>query len=245
MSIAFHVVIPARFKSSRLPGKLMMEIAGRTVIERVYLQAMAANPSSVIIATDDERIADHAQNFGAEVVITSTEHLTGTDRIAEVVQKKGFGADDIIVNVQGDEPFIAPALINQVAQILGGSKVPVSTLCWPIESQEQLVNPNVVKVVRDRNNHALYFSRSPIPAHRDEPESISYAFKHIGLYAYRADFLLSFVKGPACPLENCEALEQLRVLWAGHQIRVDVACALPKQDINTHEDLMLARAMME
>jgi 3-deoxy-manno-octulosonate cytidylyltransferase (CMP-KDO synthetase) len=240
----FHVVIPARFNSSRLPGKLMMEIAGKTVLERVYNQVLEASPQSIVIATDNDLIAEHAKGFGADVMMTSSAHASGTDRIAEVVLKKNYNPADIIVNVQGDEPLIDPALIKQVAHILYNKEIPMATLCWPIEYPEQLHNPNVVKVTRDKNNNALYFSRSPIPAHRDTPDSISHVYRHIGLYAYRAHFLLEFVTWPPSFLENSEALEQLRVLWEGHKIRVDVACALPQQDINTYEDLDLVQKLM-
>ncbi|WP_419418905.1 3-deoxy-manno-octulosonate cytidylyltransferase [Legionella sp. D16C41] len=241
MSSTFHVVIPARYQSSRLPGKLMMEIGGKTVIQRVYEQALQASPKTITIATDNEQIATHAKDFGAQVEMTATSHATGTDRIAEVISRGFYTQDDIIVNVQGDEPFIEPALISQVARILTNPEINMATLCWPIEKQEQLVNPNIVKVVRDRFNNALYFSRAPIPMHRDEPDSISHVYRHIGLYAYRAQFLVDFVSWPECKLEQCEALEQLRALWAGHKIRVDVACAIPQQDINTADDLARAR----
>ncbi|MFC3909535.1 3-deoxy-manno-octulosonate cytidylyltransferase [Legionella dresdenensis] len=240
-SSGFHIIIPARYQSTRLPGKLLMDIAGQSVIERVYRQAVQAKPASITIAADNDKIADHVSNFGAEVIMTSVDHPTGTDRLAEVISRKGFGDDDIIVNVQGDEPFIAPALITQVANMIAGSDAPVATLCWPIEKFEQLHNPNVVKVVRDQFNQALYFSRSAIPAHRDEPDSIRNSFRHIGLYAYRAGFVKQFVNLPPCVIEHCEALEQLRVLWSGYKIRVDIACAPPQQDINTLEDLEHAR----
>lgn len=244
MSIGFHVIIPARFQSSRLPGKLMMAIAGQTVIERVYRQVLLAKPLSVVIATDDVVIAEHARNFGASVVMTSNKHQSGTDRIAEVVQANSFAADDIIVNVQGDEPFIAPELIVQLATLLSNTDSPVATLCWPIETLEQLHNSNVVKVVRDCHNNALYFSRSAIPAHRDDVNSISNAFRHIGLYAYRANFLSQYTNIPLCAIETAEALEQLRLMWAGYKIQVDVACVLPQQDINTKEDLLLAERLL-
>lgn len=243
MSVDFHVIIPARYQSSRLPGKLLMEISGKTVIEHVYAQVLKAKPKSIIIASDNEQIAKHARNFGAEVMMTSVEHLTGTDRIAEVISKKHYDADDIIVNVQGDEPFMAAELITQVANSLRSGEAPMATLCWPVENQEQLHNPNVVKVVRNRYNNALYFSRSVIPFHREALHSISHVFRHIGLYAYRAKFLLEYVSWPPCALENCEVLEQLRVLWAGFNIRVDVACVLPQQDINTYDDLLIAQGI--
>ncbi|MBA2657953.1 MAG: 3-deoxy-manno-octulosonate cytidylyltransferase [Tatlockia sp.] len=244
MSFDFHVIIPARFNSTRLPGKLLLELEGATVLERVYQQVLKAKPKSIIIATDSEKIAEHASHFGAKVIMTSESHQTGTDRIAEVIAKEQFAAEDIIVNVQGDEPLIAPELIVQVAASLYHSQNPVATLCWPIEQMELLQNPNVVKLVRDCHNNALYFSRSAIPAHRDDPKSLAQVFRHIGLYAYRAAFVLDYVTWPVCELEACEALEQLRVLWAGYKIRVDQACIEPLQDINTWEDLTLARTLI-
>lgn len=244
MSIDFHVVIPARYQSSRLPGKLMMDIGGITVIERVYRQALMANPQSITIATDHHGIADLATGFGAMVRITSAEHQSGTDRIAEVVKQGSFGPDDIVVNVQGDEPFIAPELIVQVACCLNAcNDAAVATLCWPIEDSEQFNNPNVVKVVRDQHHNALYFSRSAIPANRLITESQIKGYRHIGLYAYRAAFLLDFVTWPVAELERIEALEQLRVLAAGYKIRVEQACVPPLQDINTADDLVLARQL--
>jgi 3-deoxy-manno-octulosonate cytidylyltransferase (CMP-KDO synthetase) len=241
MTVPFHVIIPARYQSTRFPAKLMQELGGMTVIERVYRQALLAEPQSVIIATDHDAIAEHAQNFGASVIMTSLHHPSGTDRIGEVVAKGSFSAQDIIVNVQGDEPFIAPELIRQVAYSLSGSSAPVATLCWPIESKELFHNPNVVKVVRTSDDYALYFSRAPIPAYRDEPDAYKHALRHIGLYAYRAAFLLDFVGWPASELEQLEALEQLRILWSGYRIKVEQACLKPLQDINTRDDLILAQ----
>ena len=241
MTIDFHVIIPARYQSTRFPGKLLMELNGVSVIERVYRQVLLAGPKTIIIATDHEAIASHARGFGAHVEMTSLAHQTGTDRVAEVVAKGGFAADDIIVNVQGDEPFIAPQLIQQVAQGLTTTHAPMSTLCWPINSFEMLHNPHVVKVVRNRANQALYFSRSPIPAHRDDVTSYAKSYRHIGLYAYRAVFFLDFVSWPICELEGIELLEQLRVLWTGIAIQVDEACVEPLQDINTREDFLLAQ----
>lgn len=236
----FHIIIPARLQSSRFPGKLLKEVHGKSVLERTYQQAQLANPKSITIATDDESIASHAKEFGATIVMTSDKHQSGTDRIAEVIAKGGVAKNEIIVNVQGDEPFISPLLIQQVANSLDTTTAPMATLCWPIESLEQFQNPNVVKVVSDANQHALYFSRSPIPTHRDDKDCYSNSFRHIGLYAYRASFLLEFVQLPVCKLEQLEALEQLRVLWAGFDIKVERACVEPLQDINTPEDLELA-----
>lgn len=240
MSCDFHVIIPARYQSTRLPGKLLMDLQGQTVIERVYRQALKAKPKSVTIATDNQAIYDVATGFGASVVMTATTHQTGTDRIAEAIQTLSFSPSDIVVNVQGDEPLIAPELITQVAESLACSDVPMATLCWPIEDVAMCANPNVVKVVRDCHNNALYFSRSAIPANRDAPLSRQNMFRHIGLYAYRAAFLLDVVSWPVCELESIEALEQLRVLWAGYKIKVEEACVRPLQDINTADDLVAA-----
>lgn len=244
MSVNFHVIIPARFQSSRLPGKLLMSLNGQTVLERVYRQTIKAHPKSITIATDNEDVFAHGKSFGAQVLMTKSTHQSGTDRIAEVVAKSNFASDDIIVNVQGDEPLIHPELITQVAESLEDSKqAPMATLCWPIEDEAMLNNPNVVKVVRDMDNLALYFSRSPIPAKRDAGSvSTQLPFlRHIGLYAYRAGFLLDIVRWPVCDLEQIEALEQLRVLWNGHKIKVEQACVQPLQDINTAEDVQRVR----
>ena len=240
--MSFHVIIPARYQSTRLPGKLLMDLNGLTVIERVYRQAVLANPLSITIATDDELIFEQATRFGANVLMTAVTHQSGTDRIAEVVGRGGFSPDDIIVNVQGDEPLIAPELIIQVAKSLStATMAPMATLCWPIDDEGMADNPNVVKVVRDVHHHALYFSRSPIPFYRDKTPRPKQMFRHVGLYAYRAAFLLEFVSLPVCELESAEALEQLRVLWAGYHIKVDEACICPLQDINTADDLERAR----
>jgi 3-deoxy-manno-octulosonate cytidylyltransferase (CMP-KDO synthetase) len=245
MSVEFHVIIPARFESSRLPGKLMLELNGLTVIERVYLQALKANPASITIATDNEQLYALAKSFGANVEMTGAAHQSGTDRIAEVVARSSFAPDDIIVNVQGDEPLIAPELISQVATTLANTDVPMTTLCWPIEDTDSRDNPNVVKVVRDQNLNALYFSRSPIPFHRNNSADLSWLYRHIGLYAYRTSFLLDLVKLPACELETIEALEQLRILWTGSKIKVVYACTKPLQDINTAEDLAQAKLLIK
>lgn len=246
MTIAskFHVIIPARYQSTRLPGKLLMDLGGQTVIERVYQQALKANPHSLMIATDHPDIHQVSSALGASVMMTDLNHTTGTDRLAEVVAKGDYLSDDIIVNVQGDEPFIDPKLITQVAESLRNTDAPMATLCWPIDDVETLLNPNVVKVVRDSSNHALYFSRQAIPANRDAPHALNHVFRHIGLYAYRAEFLLKLVQIPPCELEMIEALEQLRVLWSGYKIKVDIACVKPLQDINTLDDLDRARGLV-
>lgn len=240
MSVEFHVIIPARYQSSRLPGKLLMDLNGMTIIERVYRQALLAAPKSITIATDSIEIYQHATAFGANAVMTASTHPTGTDRLAEAIVLGNFSSHDIIVNVQGDEPLISPQLIQQVAGTLASSPAPMATLCWPITTLEEGGNPNVVKVVRDAQNNALYFSRSLIPANRDDLSQLKNVFRHIGLYAYRAGFVQEFVQLPVCELEMTEMLEQLRVLWAGYRIKVDTACVAPQQDINTAEDLKKA-----
>lgn len=245
MSVVFHVVIPARFQSSRFPGKLLMDLNGMTVLERVYRQALLAKPKTITIATDHTAIYERMKAMGANVLMTKSTHPTGTDRIAEVVALENFSENDIIVNVQGDEPFISPRLIQQVAESLADTAAPMATLCWPMMSLEEALNPNVVKVVRDRENHALYFSRSLIPFNREHPDALKQVFRHIGLYAYRAGFLKKWASLPVCELETIEVLEQLRVLWAGERIRVDTACVAPQQDINTVEDLKKACEMGE
>ena len=244
MSLNYHVIIPARYKSERLPGKLLLDLNGKTVIQRAYEQALKAKPASVIIATDNDELYQHAKSFGADVMMTSPEHQSGTDRIAEVVKARGFDKNALIVNVQGDEPFMPPELIAQVANTLNDANAPVATLCWPIEDSATRDNPNVVKVVRDQNDHALYFSRSVIPYNRANIETLEGLYRHIGLYAYRADFLLKFVNTPPCKLELKEALEQLRVLYMGEPIKVAQALTEPKQDINSIEDYKNAITLM-
>lgn len=239
----FHIMIPIRYHSSRLPGKALKKIGDQTLIERVYRQALKTHAASVTIATDDVGIADLMRGLGASVVMTSAHHASGTERLAEAVTILGLPDDALIVNVQGDEPFIPPALIHQVADELAQSALPMATLCWPLHHEEDFINPNVVKVVRDRHDQALYFSRSPIPAHRDKAVA-GHVFRHVGLYAYRAGFLKASVTWAVCELESIEMLEQLRVLFEGHRILVKEACVAPQQDINTAEDLVYAQRVL-
>ncbi|MFZ4077682.1 MAG: 3-deoxy-manno-octulosonate cytidylyltransferase, partial [Legionellaceae bacterium] len=213
----------------------------KTVLERVHGQALKSGASSVTIATDSDVIYKAAQNFGAHVIMTASTHASGTDRIAAIVRQGLFERDAILVNVQGDEPMISPELIRQVAQGLVTSRAPVSTLCWPVETLTDLMSSHVVKVVRNCRKEALYFSRSPIPMHRDTPTSIEHCLRHIGLYAYRSDFLWHWAESSESLLERIEVLEQLRVLWAGFLIYVDDALVKPWQDINTMDDLERAR----
>jgi 3-deoxy-manno-octulosonate cytidylyltransferase (CMP-KDO synthetase) len=233
----FRVVIPARFGSTRLPGKVLLEVAGRSVLAWVCARARASRASEVIVATDDERIAAAARAIKADVVMTSASHASGTDRIAEVARSRAWKADDIVVNVQGDEPLMPPALIDQVAELLAPGGADIATLAAPLSSAAELADPNVVKVVVDRAGRALYFSRAPIPWNREDPGVPREARRHVGLYAYRVAALRRMTELPASPLEQLERLEQLRALDNGLLIRVGDAREKPGQDVNTAEDL--------
>lgn len=252
--MSFSVVIPARYASSRFPGKPLADLAGKPMLQHVYERACESEAVRVIIATDDERIANVAQNFGAEVCMTSGDHPSGTDRLQEVVHKLGFYADDIVVNVQGDEPLIPPRIINQVAHnLMALPMAGIATLSEPIETVDALLNPNVVKVVTDHQGMALYFSRAPIPWPRDSfmsevgrstmPEGFSWQ-RHIGLYAYRVKLLNDFVRWLPAPLEQTECLEQLRALWNGVGIHVDAADETPPAGVDTPEDLERIRQLL-
>jgi 3-deoxy-manno-octulosonate cytidylyltransferase (CMP-KDO synthetase) len=252
--MSFSVVIPARYASSRFPGKPLADLAGKPMLQHVYERACESEAVRVIIATDDERIAHVAQNFGAEVCMTSDDHPSGTDRLQEVVHKLGFYADDIVVNVQGDEPLIPPRIINQVAHnLMALPMAGIATLSEPIETVDALLNPNVVKVVTDHQGMALYFSRAPIPWPRDSfmsevgrstmPEGFSWQ-RHIGLYAYRVKLLNDFVRWPPALLEQTECLEQLRALWNGVGIHVDAADETPPAGVDTPEDLERIRQLL-
>jgi len=246
--LTFHVVIPCRYEASRLPGKPLLEIGGKTLMEHVYDAALGSRAERVTIATDDERIEDVAHSFGAEVVMTSSGHTSGTDRIAEVIRRNDINDDMIIVNLQGDEFGLPSSLIDQVAGVLDGNPIKkMSTLCEKITETQDYGNPDVVKVVRDKNDNAIYFSRSAIPWHanlnkRDEVIN-SFVYRHIGLYAYRAGFLKVFTGLNLCDLENTERLEQLRVLYNGYGIHVAEACEKCGLGIDTEEDLQKARSL--
>ncbi|MCG6900966.1 MAG: 3-deoxy-manno-octulosonate cytidylyltransferase [Gammaproteobacteria bacterium] len=236
----FTVVIPARYASTRLPGKPLLEIVGRPMLQHVYERSLQSGARQVIIATDDPRIAEAANDFNATVCMTSAAHTSGTERLAEVVESQGWDDEDIIVNVQGDEPLIPPALIKQVANGLASNAAAVvATLAYPIQSGEEGSDPNIVKVVLDKHGYALYFSRAFIPCHRDGPmlENSSVALRHIGLYAYRAGFLKHYRQLQPSPLESIEKLEQLRVLWHGMKIHVGIATEMPGHGVDTREDL--------
>lgn len=243
--MGFVVVIPARYGSTRLPGKPLREIAGRPMIEHVYRRARMSGADEVIIATDDERIVRAAQAFGARVCLTALAHPSGTDRLAEVARLLGFPDEQVLVNVQGDEPLMPPALIEQVAADLAAhADASIATLCEPIVTAAELFDPNVVKVVMDARGYALYFSRAVIPWDRDVFAASTSAlppgtahYRHIGLYAYRAGFIRAYVAWPPCALERTEMLEQLRALWHGHRIYIGAARERPGPGVDTVQDL--------
>ena len=236
MSIpVFHIIIPARLNSTRLPRKLLLEVNGRPIIEHVYRQCQKVEAASVTIATDSQEIFAKAQQFGADVVMTG-EHASGTDRIAEAGRILGLPKDAIIVNVQGDEPQMQPDSILQVVRLMESHHRDWASLYWPIDAFDDYQNLNIVKVVVDEQNRALYFSRSPIPFNRDKPENLPRALRHIGLYAYRMHSLQKWVQAPMSMLEHYECLEQLRALSLGMSIQMDQAICAPGQDINTVED---------
>lgn len=252
----FIVIIPARYGSSRLPGKPLRDIAGKTMIERVYRQARLSKAERVLVATDDQRIVSVVEGFGGEVVLTSSQHTSGTDRLAEVAQRYGLAGDAIVVNVQGDEPLIPPAVINQVAANLAANPTAgVATLSARLTAVDSLLDPNIVKVVTDSNSHALYFSRAPVPWARDHfghcqtmPESLPADFKfyrHIGLYAYRAALLQAFVTWPVAELERVEALEQLRFMYYGEKIHVALAAETVSPGVDTEADLQAVIRLVE
>ena len=252
MSTAFTVVIPARYASTRLPGKPLQDICGKPMIRHVWEQACKSSAQRVVVATDDARIVEACNGFGAEVVLTRVDHNSGTDRLAEVASALGLAGDAIVVNVQGDEPLIPPAVIDQVAANLAAHpEAAMSTLAEPIEEVAALFNPNVVKVVTDQNGLALTFSRAPLPwardafaASRDQlPAGVPYR-RHIGIYAYRAQFLNNFVSWGPCWLEDTECLEQLRALFHGERIHVADALEAPQAGVDTQEDLERVRRLL-
>jgi len=252
MSTAFTVVIPARFASSRLPGKPLQDIAGKPMIQHVWEQACKSSAQQVVVATDDARIVEACQGFGAQVVLTRVDHNSGTDRLAEVATAMGLAADAIVVNVQGDEPLIPPVIIDQVAANLAANpQAAIATLAEPIEDVQALFNPNVVKVVSDKTGLALTFSRAPLAWARDAfaksrdelPAGVPYR-RHIGIYAYRTQFLHDFVAWGPCWLEDTECLEQLRALWHGVRIHVADALQAPPAGVDTPEDLERVRRLL-
>ena len=249
----FRVVIPARYASTRLPGKPLLQIAGAPMIRHVWERAVASGADDVVVATDDPRIVEACDSFGATAVMTAASHASGTDRIAEVAGLQEWDDDDLVVNVQGDEPLIPPANINQVASLLHARPgAEMATLCTGIDSLEEYLDTNVVKVVRSQDGRALYFSRAPIPWHRDgAPTGLAGqtryrdSLRHVGIYGYRVGALQQLAATPPCPLEAAEALEQLRALWLGYTILADIAAEYPGPGVDTAEGLEAVRRLME
>lgn len=251
--MTFSVFIPARYGSTRLPAKPLREVGGKPLLQHVFECATASEADDVVIATDDERIRELAEGFGASVCMTSPDHRSGTDRLAEVAAAGGYGAERVVVNLQGDEPLMPPETINQTARNAQNfPEAGAATVCAPIRHSRELFDPNVVKVVFDHQGFAHYFSRAPIPWAREAfakdrerlpPEGRFY--RHIGLYAYRAGFLQRFVTWPVTPWEQIESLEQLRILWHGEKIHVEEAVRLPGPGVDTAEDLAQVEQILQ
>jgi len=248
----FRVVIPARYASSRLPGKPLADIGGRPMVLHVLDRALQAGAESVVVATDDVRVRQAVEAAGHQALMTSPDHQSGTERLVEVAETLGWPDGTLVVNVQGDEPLIDPALIREAArQLVLHDDAVMATLAHPIHDHADFVNPNVVKVVADEAGYALYFSRAPIPWPRDafatqQPMPHEFgALRHIGLYAYRVGFLRTYASLASSPLERYEMLEQLRVLWHGHRISLGVTPIAPAPGVDTPEDLARGRALFQ
>jgi len=239
--VKFHVLIPARFASTRFPGKPLADLAGRPMVVRVCEQAAKSGAAAVHVATDDERIAVAVRAHGHSALMTRAEHASGTDRLAEAAAQLRLKDDDVVVNVQGDEPLVSPALIQQVALALD-ENADMSTACHAIHDAAALDNPNVVKVVLDAKGHALYFSRSRIPYPR---EAGAACYRHAGIYGYRVAFLRDFSKLQVSPLEKSEALEQLRALWHGFRIAVAISETEIPPGVDTPQDLDAVRKILQ
>jgi 3-deoxy-manno-octulosonate cytidylyltransferase (CMP-KDO synthetase) len=247
----FTVLIPARYASTRLPGKPLLDIAGKPMVVRVAERARESGAARVVVATDDERIRMAVAEHGIDVLMTQTSHPTGTDRLAEAAAQLGLDDQSIVVNVQGDEPLLEPALIRTVADALTAhADASIATACHLIDDPAEAFNPNVVKVVLDREGYALYFSRATIPWARDAfasaPNRIPPGlpvYRHYGLYAYRVSFLRHYPSLSPSPIERFEALEQLRALWHGHRIVVGITRGTPAPGVDTEEDLERVRAV--
>ena len=248
----FTVVIPARMASSRLPNKPLADIAGVPMVVRVAQRALLSNASQVVVAADDERIVQACQAHGVRALLTRQDHVSGSDRLAEACQLLGLPDDAVVVNVQGDEPLIHPGLINDVANLLTQRpEASMSTAAHAIAQLEEFTNPNVVKVVLDARQMALYFSRAPIPWWRDGQSEGGFKslpspapLRHVGIYGYRAGFLRLFPQLPPAPIETMESLEQLRAMWHGHPIAVHVTPEAPGPGVDTPEDLARVRALL-
>ena len=245
----FHVVIPARYAASRLPGKPLVPIAGKPLIQWVWERASASGAASVTVATDDARIQRAAQRFGADCVMTSAQHASGTDRVAEAVRERGFSADDVVVNLQGDEPLMPPPLIAAVAEALRPG-IDIATAVAPICSLAEFLDTSCVKALRALDGRALYFSRAPVPWPRDQlvhgvPGVFTGAWRHIGIYAYRVSSLTSFAAWPPTELESVEKLEQLRALEHGMSVHLITVPEAPPAGVDTPEDLARVRAQLD
>ena len=253
--MSFTVIIPARYASSRLPGKPLADIHGKPMIIRVMEQAQKSSANRVIIATDHQQVFDIVKSYGGEVILTSDKHNSGTERLAEVINTYKFADNEVIVNVQGDEPLIPPIIIDQVAENLVNYKTGMATLAVPINSIEEAFNTGAVKVVMDKDGYALYFSRATIPWERDRFAKLNdqgkideigdFYLRHIGIYAYRAGFIRQYIQWKPSALEQIEMLEQLRVLWYGEKIHVAVAKQPPAIGVDTQEDLQKVRALFK
>jgi 3-deoxy-manno-octulosonate cytidylyltransferase (CMP-KDO synthetase) len=250
--VSFTVLIPARYASSRLPGKALADLGGKPMVVRVAERARASGAQRVVIATDDRRIADAARLHGIESIMTRADHASGTDRLAEAAALLGLPDDEIVVNVQGDEPLLDPTLIRRVAAVLAAhDDAAIATACHPIDRVDEAFNPNIVKVALDARANALYFSRAAIPWARghfaSEPRVLPPGlpiYRHYGLYAYRVSFLRVFPTLAIAPIETFEALEQLRALWHGYRIVVEIAQGAPAPGVDTAEDLACVRALL-
>ncbi|ARU93524.1 3-deoxy-manno-octulosonate cytidylyltransferase [Tatumella citrea] len=247
--MSFVVIIPARYASTRLPGKPLVDINGQPMVVHVLQKALASGASRVIVATDHPDVAAAVTAVGGEVCMTREDHHSGTERLAEVIGKYEFSDDTIIVNVQGDEPLVPPVIIRQVADNLAKATSGMATLAVPIADAEEAFNPNAVKVVTDHQGYALYFSRATIPWDRQRYEHSreqagDTLLRHIGIYAYRAGFIRRYISWQPCALEQIELLEQLRVLWYGEKIHVDVAIETPQVGVDTPHDLQRVREIL-
>lgn len=250
--MSFKVVIPARYASSRLPAKPLLDIAGKPMVVHVVERALESGAEQVVVATDHEEIVAVVQDYGYQVVMTSENHASGTDRIAEVALKMAWPEETIVVNVQGDEPLISPELIQEVASNLAQHQAAaIATACHPIHDKASMLNPNIVKVVMDIHGHALYFSRAPIPyardafaADEDAPADMP-VYRHIGIYAYRVSFLKAYSGLEPAAIEKFESLEQLRALWHGYRISVAITANAPAAGVDTKADLEYVRSLFK
>lgn len=243
MTAVFHIVIPARYGSSRLPGKPLTPLAGRPLVEHVWRRANEGGAKTVVVATDDSRVADCVENFGGRACLTRGDHSCGSDRVAEVAERLRFQPDEVVVNLQGDAPLIDPAHIRAVAA--RARRDDLATLASPLSDPPEADNPNIVKVVLNAAGKALYFSRAPIPASHPTSAARPRYLRHTGLYAYRVDVLRRLTAQPACELERTEGLEQLRALWLGMSIGVEIVDPPPGPEVDTPEDLRRVERLLE